>query len=126
MVRMLRLTDAFIWEDLPTTDPVTGSLTMAAWIPRIQRFTSSIIILAISFHVAQSTARVLTSDDPSFVFGTGYPFDQKKSPAFEVINLAQVKCLSASGILSYASYYVVRTKNTFKSAVNCANAMVWL
>ena len=26
MVRMLRLTDAFIWEDLPTTDPVTGSL----------------------------------------------------------------------------------------------------
>jgi len=94
MVRMLRLTDAFIWEDLPTTDPVTGSLSMAAWIPRIQRFTSSITISAISFHVVQTTARVLTSDDPSFVFGTGYPFDQKKSPAFEVINLAQVKSIS--------------------------------
>jgi len=111
MVRMLRLTDAFIWEDLPTTDPVTGSLTMAAWIPRIQRFTSSITISAISFHVAQTTARLLTSDDPSFVFGTGYPFDQKKSPAFEIINLAQVKCLAASGILSYASYCVVRMKS---------------
>jgi hypothetical protein len=111
MVRMLRLTDAFIWEDLPTTDPVTGSLTMAAWIPRIQRFTSSVIISAISFHVAQSTARVLTSDDPSFVFGTGYPFDQKKSPAFEIINLAQVKCPSGSGILLYASCYVVRMKS---------------
>jgi hypothetical protein len=110
MVRMLRLTDAFIWEDLPTTDPVNGSLTMAAWISRIQRFTSSIIISAIFFHVTQSIARVLTSDDPSFVFGTGYPFDQKKSPAFEIINLAQVKCLSASGILPYVIYYVVRVK----------------
>jgi len=120
MVRMLRLTDAFIWEDLPSTDPVTGSLTMAAWIPLIQRFTSIITISAISFHVAQSTARVLTSDDPSFVFGTGYPFDQKKSPAFEVINLAQVKCLSASGILSYASYYVVRMKSYIsKSSKMC-------
>ena len=93
MVRMLRLTDAFIWEDLPTTDRVTGSLTMAAWIPRIQRFTTIFIISAITFHVAQSTVRVSISDDPSFVFGTGYPFDQKKSPAFELINLSQVKCL---------------------------------
>jgi len=108
---MLRLTDAFIWEDLPTTDPITGSVTMAAWIPRIQRFTSSITISAISFHVAQSTVRFLTSDDPSFVFGTGYPFDQKKSPAFEIINLAQVKCLSAIGIVPYASHYVVRMKS---------------
>jgi hypothetical protein len=88
---MLRLTDAFIWEDLPTRDPVTGSLTMAAWIPRIRRFTTSIIISAITFHVVQSAVRVVTSDDPSFVFGTGYPFDKKKSPAFELINLAQVK-----------------------------------
>ena len=110
-MRMLRLTDAFIWEDLPTTDPVTGSLTMAAWIPLIQKFTSRITISAISFHVAQSTARVLTSDDPSFVFGTGYPFDQKKSPAFEIINLAQVKCPSASGILLYASYDAVTMKS---------------
>src|SRR5215510_8249596 len=93
MVRMLRLTDAFIWEDLPTTDPVTGTLTMAAWIPRIQRFTRIIVTFAITFHVAQSTIRVLTTDDLSFVFGTGYPFDQKKSPAFELINVAQVKCL---------------------------------
>jgi len=113
MVRMLRLTDAFIWEDLPAKDPVTGSLTMAAWIPRIQKFTSSIIISAISFHVAQSTARFLTSDEPSFVFGTGYPFDQKKSPAFEIINLAQVKCLSASGVLPYVLYCVVTKKSYF-------------
>jgi hypothetical protein len=88
---MLRLTDAFMWEDLPTTDPVTGSLTMAGWIPRIQRFASRTIIFAITFHAVQSAVRVATSDDPSFVFGTGYPFDKKRSPAFELINLAQVK-----------------------------------
>jgi hypothetical protein len=88
---MLRLTDAFVWEDLPTRNPVTGRLTMAAWIPRVQKFTINITISAITFHIVQSTVRFLTSDDPSFVFGTGYPFDTKKSPAFELINLAQVK-----------------------------------
>jgi hypothetical protein len=122
MVRMLRLTDSFIWEDLPTTDPVTGSLTMAAWIPRIQRFTRSIIISAITFHVVQGTIRVLTSDDPSFVFGTGYPFDQKKSPAFEVINLAQVKCLYCPMLHIMWSEWNV----TSQSAVKVANRMAWL
>ena len=91
MVRMLRLTDAFIWEDLPTTDPVTGSLTMAAWIPRIQSFTAIIAATAISFHVVQSTIRFTTSDDRPFMFETWYPFDVTKSPNFQLISITQVK-----------------------------------
>ena len=91
MVRMLRLTDALIWEDLPSTDPVTGSLTMAAWIPRIQKFTTIITATAIAFHVVQSTIRFTTSDDRPFMFVTWYPFDVTKSPTYELINITQVK-----------------------------------
>ena len=93
MVRMLRLTDAFIWEDLPTTHPVTGSLTMAAWIPRIQKFTTVITITAIAFHVVQTTIRFTLIDDHPFMFGTWYPFDATKSPAYELINITQVRGL---------------------------------
>jgi len=88
---MLRLTDAFIWEDLPTTDPVTGSLTMAGWIPRIQKFTTIIITTAFSLHVVQNTIMFFTSDDLYFMFGTWYPFDATKSPTYELINITQVK-----------------------------------
>jgi len=91
MVRMLRLTDAFIWEDLPTTNPVTGSLTMAAWIPRIQKFTTIISTAAIAFHVVQTTIRFTLIDDRPFMFGTWYPFDATKSPTYELINISQVK-----------------------------------
>jgi len=88
---MLRLTDAFIWEDLPTTDPVTGSQTMAAWIPRIQKFTNIITATAIAFHVAQTTIRFTTSDDHPLMFAIWYPFDATKSPTYELISLTQVK-----------------------------------
>ena len=91
MVRMLRLTDAFIWEDLPTTDPVTGSLTMAAWIPRIRKFATTITTTVIVFNLAQITIRFTTGDDRPFVYGTWYPFNATKSPTYELINISQVK-----------------------------------
>jgi hypothetical protein len=91
MVRMLRLTDAFIWEDLPTTDPVTGSLTMAAWIPRIQKFTTILTTTVVAFHVVQTTIRLTIDDDRPFTYGTLYPFDARKSPTYELINISQVK-----------------------------------
>lgn len=91
MVRMLLLTDPFTWEDLPTTDLDTGSLTMAAWIPRIQKAMYVVAGSAVFFHVVQSSVRFLASDARTFMYPTGYPFDTKKSPAYELINLAQVK-----------------------------------
>jgi hypothetical protein len=92
---MLRLTDAFIWEDLPTTDPVPGSLTRAAWIPRIQRVTKIITATAIVYHVVQTTIRFTITDDRPLMFITWYPFDVTKSPTYELINTSQVK---ASGM----------------------------
>jgi hypothetical protein len=88
---MLRLTDAFIWEDLPTTDPITGSLTMAAWIPRIQKFSSIITTTAFTYHVVQTTIRFAITEDRPFVYGTWYPFDARKSPTYELVNISQVK-----------------------------------
>jgi len=104
MVRMLRLTDAFIWEDLPTTDPVTGSLTMAGWIPRIQKFLSIITTTGVAFHVAQTTIRFTTSDDRPFIYGTWYPFDVKNSPTYELINISQVKTSVIRWVYSFIVY----------------------
>jgi hypothetical protein len=104
MVQMLRLTDAFIWEDLPTTDPVTGSLTMAAWIPRIQKFTNIIAATVIAYHVIQTTIRFTISDDRPSMFGTWYPFDVTKSPAYELINISQVKRSVIRWVCSFMLY----------------------
>ena len=101
---MLLLTDAFIWEDLPTADPVTGSLTMAAWIPRIQKFTTFISATAIILHVVQTTIRFITSDDRPFIFGTWYPFDGTKSPTYELINITQVKASVIRWVYSVLIY----------------------
>jgi hypothetical protein len=89
-VRMLRLTDAFVWEDLPLTDPDTGSVTVVAWIPRIQRISFVITSSATIFHVVQSSVRLLTSDDRPMLYGTWYPFDTSKSPVYELVNITQV------------------------------------
>jgi hypothetical protein len=107
MVRMLRLTDAFIWENLPTTDPVTGSLTMAAWIPRIQKFTNIIPATAIAFYVAQSTIRFTTSDDRPFIYGTWYSFNAKKTPTYEQISITQVKTSVISCVDSFLIYVML-------------------
>jgi hypothetical protein len=64
---------------------------MAAWIPRIQKFTTIIAATAIAFHVVQSAIRFTTSDDHPFMFVTWYPFDVTKSPTYELINITQVK-----------------------------------
>jgi len=106
IVRMLRLTDAFVWEDLPTTDPVTGSLTMAAWIPRIQKFTNIITTTGVAFHVVQTTIRFTLFDDRPFMFGTWYPFDATKSPTYELINLSQVKASVIRWVYSFILYIV--------------------
>jgi hypothetical protein len=104
---MLRLTDAFIWEDLPTTDPVTGSLTMAAWIPRIQRFSTIITTIAVTYHVVQTTIRFTTSDDRPFMYGTWYPVDARKSPTYELVNISQVKSLLTGWSTAlYVLYFV--------------------
>jgi hypothetical protein len=87
---MLKITDAFMWEDLPRTDPDTGYLAMVAWIPRIQRVTTFITSSVLIFHVIQNSIRFSISDDHPMIYETWYPFDTNKSPAHELTNIAQV------------------------------------
>jgi hypothetical protein len=88
---MLRLTDAFVWEDMPTREPDTGSLAMVAWIPRIQRVLTFVMYSAISTHLAQSVLRMILGEDRSLLYSGWYPFDTTKTPAYELINIVQVK-----------------------------------
>jgi hypothetical protein len=88
---MLRLTDAFVWEDMPTREPDTGSLSMVAWIPRIQKVLTYIMYSAITTHLAQSTLRIILGGDRSLLYSGWYPFDTTKTPAYELINIVQVK-----------------------------------
>jgi hypothetical protein len=91
--RLLSLTDRFTWEDLPTTDPETGHLTKAGYIPIIQRLTKYVPASLIGYHVTQSTVRILLNHD--MVFTTWYPFEASESPVYEIVNLTQVMCNSS-------------------------------
>jgi hypothetical protein len=88
---MLRLTDAFVWEDLPVREPDTGSLAMVAWIPRIQKVISLVMYSAVITHVTQGILRILIVGDRSLLYGAWYPFDTTRTPAYELINIIQVK-----------------------------------
>jgi hypothetical protein len=88
---MIRLTDAFIWEDLPTREPDTGSLAMVAWIPRIQKVLTFVMYSAIITHVTQSVLRILLAGERSLLYSAWYPFDTTKTPAYELITIVQVK-----------------------------------
>jgi hypothetical protein len=81
VVRMLRLTDAFIWEDLPRTDPETGSLAMAAWFPLVQRGTTFINDFVTIFPV--SSLRFSASNYHPLFYEAHYPFDTTKSPSYK-------------------------------------------
>jgi hypothetical protein len=91
VARMLRLTDAFVWEDMPTREPDTGFLSMGAWIPRIQRALTFIMYSAVITHVAQSILRIIVSGDRSLLYSGWYPFDTTKTPAYVLISIVQVK-----------------------------------
>jgi len=86
--QLLILTDSFTWEELPTTDPDTGYLTKARYIPIIQDLTKNMIVWVIVFDAAQITVRIVMNHD--MVFASWYPFDVSVSPMYEIANFTQV------------------------------------
>ncbi|KAJ4437171.1 hypothetical protein ANN_17306, partial [Periplaneta americana] len=80
---VLKMTEMFVWEDMPEKDPEVRNLTMAGWIPRIQKIMKKIILSVISIHTVQSCIRLVNNHELMFV--TWYPFDTSNSPIFEVI-----------------------------------------
>jgi len=87
--RAMDLTDSFTWEDLPTRDADTGTLTAAGWIPLIQMYTTRAAVATLAFHFVQSTIRIVKSHET--IIASWYPFDWTVSPFYELVNISQVK-----------------------------------
>jgi hypothetical protein len=85
---LLRLTDSFSWEELPTRDPEKRYLTKAGYIPLIASITKYVMALLLAFHAIQCTVRIVLYHD--MMFTAWYPFDVSGSPAYEIANFTQV------------------------------------
>jgi hypothetical protein len=86
----MSFTESFTWEELPTRDPETGSLTMAGWIPRIQVFGKIFMQFAMTIHCILTAIRTLMLDNRPLSYNAWYPFDTVASPTHELVNLTQV------------------------------------
>ena len=89
---LLRLTDSFTWEELPTRDPDTGYLTKAGYIPIIQSLTKYTAGFQISFHIIQSTFRIVSNRE--MVLTSWFPFDMSSSPVYVLANITQVRSIA--------------------------------
>jgi hypothetical protein len=86
---LLRLTVSFTWEELPIRDPDTGLLTKAAYIPAIQRLTKYTAGFLLSFHIVQSTVRIVSNHE--MILTSWFPFDVSSSPVYVFANVIQVQ-----------------------------------
>jgi hypothetical protein len=89
--RLLRLADSFVWEGFPTTDPQTGSPTVAKWIPHIEAVTKRLINTTIIFHFSYVFVKRMASTKPQLSYNSWYPFDTTNTFVFELVNASQVK-----------------------------------
>jgi len=96
------LTESFTWEELPTRDVETGSLTMAAWIPRIQLIGKRIIQSVIVFHSTFTSIRMAVLPNRPLSYNGWYPFNTSVSPIYELVNFTQVKFLRNDISFSWA------------------------
>jgi hypothetical protein len=88
IAHLIRLTDSFSWEDLPTRDPDTGYLTKAGYLRLIPSITKYLTACALALHCMLGVVRMQLDRD--MVFTNWYPFDVSASPAFEIANFTQV------------------------------------
>jgi hypothetical protein len=88
--RVMSFTESFTWEELPTTDLETGSLTMAGCIPRTQLFGKFYMQFAMTFHCIQTAIRLALLDNRPLSYNAWYPFNTAVSPTYELVNLTQV------------------------------------
>jgi hypothetical protein len=91
---LLRQTDSFTWEELPTRDTDTGCLTKAWYIPVIQKFTKYVTGLAILFHIIESAIRMVSSHD--LMLTTWFPFDTSSSPVYVFASITHLDSTSVT------------------------------
>jgi hypothetical protein len=89
--RLLHIADSFVWEDMPITDSLTGSLTVARWIPRIEALTKRLINTTIIFHFSYAVVKRIASAKPQLSLNSWYPFEITNTFVFDLVNASQVK-----------------------------------
>jgi hypothetical protein len=99
---LIRLTEFFSWEELPTRDPETGLLTFAGLITGIQKTVKNIFMFTTVYHVIHTSIRILTSRD--MVHEAWYPFEASRSPVYELILISQVNNSTGFRILVGSTY----------------------
>ncbi|XP_069688273.1 odorant receptor 4-like [Periplaneta americana] len=85
---LFKLTEMFKWEDLPHWHKETGSLTIAGWLPRIQKILRKSSAFFVTFHFLQRLIAGITEHELMYV--TWYPFDASVSPTFEIVYFTQI------------------------------------
>jgi hypothetical protein len=85
---LIRQTDSFTWEELPTRDPDTGMLTQAAYVPLTETMAACASVVVYGYHMTQSTVRIVTSRD--MIYPAWLPFDASVSPVYEIVIIVQV------------------------------------
>jgi hypothetical protein len=120
--RLLRVTEPFTWDDVPTRDPNTGRLTIASWIGRINTFAQKISILLVFIHFLYIFFRSISSEGRLLQFNTWYPFETLTSPQYEFVNAAQASCPNNQHYrwCLCADYHLTQTRrapNEIKDAV---------
>jgi hypothetical protein len=63
-------------------------LTAAGWIPLIKTYITRAAVVAMAFHIVQSSIRIATKHETMFT--VWYPFDWTVSPFYELVNISQV------------------------------------
>ncbi|KAJ4437208.1 hypothetical protein ANN_17343, partial [Periplaneta americana] len=84
---LLRKTESFIYDDLPTKDPETGSLTVAGLIPRLDFIIKRLTVVALVLYLSLSAVRTVTTR--ALMFNVWHFFDTSVSPAFEIVQITQ-------------------------------------
>ncbi|KAJ9592474.1 hypothetical protein L9F63_015890, partial [Diploptera punctata] len=81
LLRLLDLTEAFSWEDLPMRG-------MAAYIPMIRKYSWPGVLGIMCSHALHQVVRLSGHERP-LVYNAWFPFDATRSPVFELVYLVQ-------------------------------------
>lgn len=88
MEYLIRKSDFFTWEELPTTDPNTRYVTKAGYNSIIQNLTKYVSPIIFAFHPVQSTVRIVMIHDMYLTAWT--PFDVTARPLYAFAKVIQV------------------------------------
>ena len=92
--RLIKYTERFEWDELPTKDPDSGETTMAGWIDKSQLVANKLYKVTLVSHYSQSLYRLITNHE--LMLETWYPWGMQTSPYFDIFNFIQVRIYTLS------------------------------